>query len=175
MDREDQALLYAGASLLALVVCGPTVAFVRDDTPKYSPAYIAGLTAQAENPISTFTPEAPGFPQSGDVSGTYTTVGRGETLSEIAARLGVSQVDLAHANGITNLDLVYAGSTLRIPGGSSGPRFPQAGRATTRIEIRPGDTLYGLAAEHNTTIDAIKAANGLASDVIFAGNSLTLP
>ncbi|RHW42206.1 LysM peptidoglycan-binding domain-containing protein [Neobacillus notoginsengisoli] len=42
------------------------------------------------------------------------------------------------------------------------------------IEVNAGDTLSKLATVHNTTIDNIKAWNGLASDTIFAGKKLTI-
>jgi len=45
---------------------------------------------------------------------------RGDTLSGIAARYGVSQQALASANGIGRNNVVMLGATLRIPGGGSG-------------------------------------------------------
>lgn len=42
-------------------------------------------------------------------------VQRGDTLSQIAERFGVSTTDLAQANGITNPRLIYAGQQLIIP------------------------------------------------------------
>ena len=45
---------------------------------------------------------------------------RGDTLSGIAARYGVSQQALARANGIGRDNVVLLGATLRIPGGGSG-------------------------------------------------------
>ena len=45
---------------------------------------------------------------------------RGDTLSGIAARYGVSQQALARANGIGRNNVVMLGATLRIPGGGSG-------------------------------------------------------
>lgn len=46
-------------------------------------------------------------------------VGRGDTLSGIAARYGVSQSALKQANGIGADNVVMLGATLRIPGGTS--------------------------------------------------------
>ena len=45
---------------------------------------------------------------------------RGDTLSGIAARYGVSQTALASANGIGGNNVVMLGATLRIPSGGSG-------------------------------------------------------
>lgn len=46
-------------------------------------------------------------------------VGRGDTLSGIALRYGVSQTALKQANGIGDNNVVMLGATLRIPGGGT--------------------------------------------------------
>lgn len=43
------------------------------------------------------------------------------------------------------------------------------------IVVRPGDTLWGLAQRHGTTVDALRAANGLAQDTLRPGMALHLP
>jgi LysM repeat protein len=53
-------------------------------------------------------------------STTY-TVKAGEQLSQIAKRFGVSWVDIANANSISNADQIYTGQTLTIPGVASDP------------------------------------------------------
>lgn len=40
--------------------------------------------------------------------------------------------------------------------------------------VKPGDTLYGIARQHAMTVDQIKQWNGLTSDNIWAGQSLSL-
>jgi LysM repeat protein len=52
----------------------------------------------------------------GGSAGTY-VVRPGDTLSSIAAHFGVSVKALADANHITNSDRVYAGRSLKVPGG----------------------------------------------------------
>ncbi len=66
-------------------------------------------------------------------SGQTYTVRRGDTLSAIALRYGVSVWTLVQANGIRNPSLIYAGQVLHIPGGrgtlpSSSPPAPAGGR-----------------------------------------------
>jgi LysM repeat protein len=39
----------------------------------------------------------------------------GDTLSEIAERFGLSAEMLGQANGIENLNLIFAGQTLHVP------------------------------------------------------------
>ncbi|KAL6286249.1 hypothetical protein ACE6H2_010639 [Prunus campanulata] len=43
------------------------------------------------------------------------------------------------------------------------------------IEIEKGDTLWGLSREYGVSIDAIKEANGLTGDTIYAGKKLIIP
>jgi len=52
-------------------------------------------------------------------SGRTYTVRRGDILSAIARRYGVSTYELAQANGIRNPSAIYTGQVLRIPGGAS--------------------------------------------------------
>jgi LysM repeat protein len=47
--------------------------------------------------------------------------------------------------------------------------------APSIIKIRPGDTLSGLAQRHHTTVAALKQANQLSGDTIYAGALLRLP
>ncbi|XVV05322.1 LysM peptidoglycan-binding domain-containing protein [Actinosynnema sp. CA-248983] len=91
----------------------------------------------------------------------------GDTLSGIAARTGTTVAELAARNGIGNPDLIYAGSTIQVPGtGGGGERY----------QIRPGDTLSALAVRWGTTVAAIASLNGIANpDRIYAGDCLTRP
>jgi len=45
----------------------------------------------------------------------------------------------------------------------------------TRYQVSRGDTLTTIAARHRTTVEAVKASNGLRSDRIFPGQVLVLP
>ena len=102
-------------------------------------------------------------------------VQRGETLYSIAARYGTTSQAVANANGLRNPNTIYAGQRLVIPGGGA-----SSGSATTSTTggtytVRPGDTLWSIATQHGTTIAAIRQANGLGSNIIYAGQRLVLP
>lgn len=68
--------------------------------------------------------------------GTY-KIRSGDTLSGIAARYKTSVSALARANGIKNVNLIYAGRSLRIPGSSDS--FTPA-KPTPTTGVRPSGT-----------------------------------
>ncbi|MGD2079459.1 MAG: LysM peptidoglycan-binding domain-containing protein [Chloroflexota bacterium] len=84
-----------------------------------NPAWIyAGqvlVIPQAGSPSSNPAPAAPSAPAT---SSTTHLVQRGEILSRIALRYGVSVQSIAQANGIYNPSLIYYGQTLIIPAAS---------------------------------------------------------
>ena len=55
---------------------------------------------------------------------------------------------------------------------SSVPVVPSGG---SQHVVVAGDTLWGLSRRYNTSVDAIKAANGLSSNTIVKGTTLTIP
>lgn len=104
-------------------------------------------------------------------TGTH-TVARGETLAGIAARYGTTTAALASANGITNPNRIYAGTTLQIPGTAATPSTP----ATASYTVRRGDTLGSIASRAGTTIAAVVAINGMKNpNLIRIGQVLSLP
>lgn len=62
-------------------------------------------------------------------AGTH-TVQPGENLGAIAARYGTSAQALAQANGLSNPNVVVAGTRLRVPGRSTGSSTPSSGPLT---------------------------------------------
>ena len=74
--------------------------------------FVLLLIAVLATPVAVFAEPEP--------ASTVYVVQRGDTLSRIAARYGVSVGALAAANGIRNVNLVYTGQRLLIPGASSG-------------------------------------------------------
>ena len=65
--------------------------------------------------IPAYTPLPPSNPCGGCSSGAYHTVQWGETLTGIGAMYGVNPWAIANANGIYNLNYIYAGQVLYIP------------------------------------------------------------
>ncbi|HHW42669.1 MAG TPA: LysM peptidoglycan-binding domain-containing protein [Desulfotomaculum sp.] len=96
------------------------------------------------------------------------TVSAGESLYSISRYYGVSLNELCQANGIYN-DLIYPGQQLYIPG--KGGHTDNTGTYT----VQPGDSLYLIARRYATSIEEIKSANSLGSDVIYPGQKLVIP
>jgi LysM repeat protein len=98
----------------------------------------------------------PSTPAQPTPSGQTYTVRRGDTLSAIALRYGVSTWALARVNGIRNASLIYVGQVLRIPSGGNpappahpsppSPPAPTSGRwidvnlSTQRLTAYQGST-----------------------------------
>lgn len=100
-------------------------------------------------------------------SGRTYTVRPGDTLSGIAAKLGVAQSQITGFHS-GNPNLIYPGEVLAI-GGAAAP-IQSAGATYT---VQSGDTLSGIAAKFGTTYQAIAAKNGIANpNLIYPGQVL---
>lgn len=103
-------------------------------------------------------------------------VRRGETLASIGRRYGVSVAQLQRWNGIRNPRHLQAGQTLTIWVPAYGQPPPAASNGEPfYYTVRPGDTLWDIARLFDTTIDRIRAANGLGRRaVIHPGDRLKI-
>ena len=103
------------------------------------------------------------------------TVRRGENLTGIAGRLGVSTKALAAANGITNANHVLAGQRLVVPGSATAPAERQGSGSVEHV-VRRGENLAGIARRYGTTIAAIARANGISNpNHIRIGSRIAVP
>lgn len=105
------------------------------------------------------------------------TVQKGDTLSGIARKEGVSLNALLSANGLGKSSTIYVGQSLLVPETRSsedaGPHeIEQSGKDIT---VQKGDTLSAIAARHGTTVQAIKSLNNLSRDTILVGQKLVVP
>lgn len=110
-------------------------------------------------------------PEPGDVE--FHRVRRGENLSAIAARYGVTIRQLRIWNHLASAR-VRAGQRLRVspPATASAARPP-----SVRIHVvRRGETLEGLARRYGVSIQALREANGLSEDgTLRRGARLKIP
>jgi LysM repeat protein len=116
---------------------------------------------------------------------TVHVVQRGESLWAISRQYNSSVGELAELNNLSRDAVLRVGQELKVPtDGStmttSTPRvdsFQPSGleASTTSYTVQRGDTLSGIARRHNTTVQAIKVANGKSSDTIRVGEVLQIP
>ena len=121
-------------------------------------------------------------------------VKRGDTISGIASRVGVSSADLQAANGITNPRRLQIGQKLSIPMYPHAKRLSVATQARPALQtknishnpdpehyrqinvtVRTGDTLWGIAKRKGITVSHLRAWNNLNTNhPIHPGDRLTL-
>ncbi|MBI3760350.1 MAG: LysM peptidoglycan-binding domain-containing protein, partial [Chloroflexi bacterium] len=100
----------------------------------------------------------------------------GDTLYRIALKFGVTMDAIIRANNLKNANFIYIGQRLVIPGVSGGSSGGSTGGTTGGTYIvKRGDTLYGISRRNGITVDALKAANGLRTNIIFVGQRLVIP
>ena len=100
------------------------------------------------------------------------TVTRGETLSGIAAKYGVSMDTLRDLNNLKR-DVVWVGQRLKVPA-KSGVIATTASRPTRHRVVR-GDSLTGIAAHYGVSPKAIMQANNMKSSNVMLGQNLKIP
>jgi N-acetylmuramoyl-L-alanine amidase len=110
------------------------------------------------------------------------TIQRGDTLSALAARYHTSVARLIALNHLPGSgNLIYAGQTLRVPGGHGSGSGGSGSGSTTRMTtiyhtVVRGDTLYGIAARYHVNPKVIARRNHLPSSlVVVLGQRLAIP
>jgi membrane-bound lytic murein transglycosylase D len=118
----------------------------------------------------------------------YHSIETGDTLSDLAARYGVTVNRIMSENPGIDPDSLQLGKTLRIPalksgGGASAPQAsatqvnagPEKETAGVWV-VREGDTLWSIARLHGISAEVLAYANGMSiSDTLSIGRELKLP
>jgi LysM repeat protein len=107
------------------------------------------------------------------------TVMKGDSFYTIAKKFSVTIKQIQEANPTVQPTKLQVGQKLQIPA----PAAPAATPAGTAPDItaeevytvKSGDTLTQIAADHKTTVKAIRAANNLTTDKIKVGQKLKMP
>ena len=124
-----------------------------------------GQVLQIPTPKAPVEPTPPVIPPSDN---TY-TVASGDSLWSIARKFGVTVQELRNLNNLTS-DLLSLGQVLLIP--IKEPAPPVEGTIYTVVS---GDNLYSIASRFGTTVNAIREANNLTSNVLSVGQTLIIP
>ena len=105
-------------------------------------------------------------------------VRRGDTLSALAQRHGVSMRALMATNGLRDAHKLRPGQRLKLPPPASARTEPVAasGPAVRWVRVRRGETLSSLARRHRVSVHQLMAANGLRDgDALRSGQRLRVP
>ncbi|MEO7836105.1 MAG: LysM peptidoglycan-binding domain-containing protein, partial [Acidimicrobiales bacterium] len=148
----------------------------------------AGSTGPAfSSPVALRShPVKPGAPVKATVPKTY-TVRNGETLTEVARRLGLAVTSLAEANRIADPNRLRIGQVLSLP--KSGGPEPVATPALAPLaspvvvvgggslhRVSAGENLARIATKYETTVAALVDANNLKNpNLIREGGDLQVP
>jgi len=95
---------------------------------------------------------------------TYTVV-KGDSLWSISKRYGVTIDDIIQLNNLNTIDLKI-GDTLLIPNTEI---------TTKTYTVKRGDSLWSIAKANNISVDQLKEANNLTSNLLSIGQVLIIP
>lgn len=106
---------------------------------------------------------------------------RGETVSTIARKYGVSMSSIIAANDIKRPYRIYSGHTLMVPTTKgSGKIYSSRGsnvvpNGSGFYHVKRGETLWEISRAHNVSLSSLKKANSLTSNRIYPGRKLIIP
>ena len=134
------------------------VEFLKENYKELAEAVIAAVANYIGVPYT---------PPEGITTNTY-VVQKGDSLYSIANKLGTTVSELKKENNLTS-NTLQIGEVLRIP-----TKEIYEGEENVYI-VQKGDTLYSIAAANNTTVDELKKANNLTSNILSTGQLLKIP
>jgi LysM repeat protein len=136
--------------------------------------------AQFSEPLGSISSTPAPTPAAAPMTVTW-KVAKGDTLSSIAKKNGVTVDELIAANApkVTRTSPLSLNQVINIPTHASATAAPAPAAAADpnarTYKVVAGDTLSKVASKNGTTVKALKEANGLTSDGIREGEILKLP
>jgi murein DD-endopeptidase MepM/ murein hydrolase activator NlpD len=140
IEIEQQTLNYAATGITNIVPFQPPVTTAEPDTEESSPQELIAFEWQQYR------------------------VKRGDSVSAIAQKFGVSVGAIIASNEIRNARTLQEGATLKIPNIDGIP-----------YQIKNGDSLTKISASFSVPLEVILDVNDIKSDVLKAGETLFIP
>ena len=168
--------------LSSLAVAQPADADAR---PQTVPATLAAaIEAQAAAVKAGIIPAAsvpaalPSGLQPTRVTPTAHTVVRGDTVSAIAGRYGLSTTAVLKLNNLKSNSVIYPGQRIKLKAATAPAARTAAAPASTAARtytVKSGDTLGGIAGRHGVRLSQVLSWNGLkVTSIIYPGQKIRL-
>ena len=121
-----------------------------------------------------------------DKTTTY-VIGKGDSLSRIASRYGLTVAEIMTLNNISTPDKIQSGQKLLLPGtinlenpiikktSTRKAATPKIAAGSNGYTVQPGDCLSVIAGKAGVTTKALREANGIKGDNIMVGQVLAIP
>jgi N-acetylmuramoyl-L-alanine amidase len=165
--------------LSSLAVAQPAAAEAR---PKTVPATLAAaIEAQAAAAKAGIIPAAavpaalPSGLQPARVTPATHTVVRGDTVSAIAGRYGLSTAAVLKLNHLKSNSVIYPGQRIKLKTAAAPARTAAASASTAArtYTVKSGDTLGGIANRHGVRLSQVLSWNGLkVTSIIYPGQKI---
>lgn len=173
--------LFERTALILLATTALTAASAHAQAPAADAASapLLVIAPAADGAVAATGEDAAARARSRGSSSTY-TVRKGDTLAEIADRMNVTIEAVAKANGLKKPYRLQPGQKLKNPKAAQAaparkPRS-ESGASGGTYTVKSGDTLFAIAQRNGTTVDALRAANGMGrSTALVPGRKLKLP
>lgn len=157
-----------------------TTSKVRSGRSLTIPVSGTQTASSEERPVTALRASA-----SGSGSGTHVAtykVKRGDTLSGVARKYGMTTANLAELNGMSRKAGLRRGQRLKVSLGgvitasASASSSASSGSGASRYRVRNGDTLWEISRKFGVSMDSIRKANSMGRrPVIKTGQRIVIP